>query len=124
MTKLFTSPSAIEVISYRHLSPVKRIVRSEQSRDRSAWLFAPRCWLVAAGCSLLIGLAGCGPASSDNAASSELRASIGGPSLSKQDSSSRNDGFTPAASPLPFALVNGTGAVGGTETVPRGDTLH
>ncbi|TLY27525.1 MAG: hypothetical protein E6K66_00770 [Nitrospirae bacterium] len=124
MKKPFISPSAIEVISYRHLSAVKRIASSEQPRDRSAWLFALRCWLVAASCSLLIGLAGCGPASSDNPPSVESRVSVGGPPLPEHGPSPRNDPFTPAASLVPLALVNGTGAVAGTGTVPRGDNLH
>jgi hypothetical protein len=106
---------------------VKRKASSEQPRDRNAWLFALRCWLVAAGCSLLVGLAGCGPAASDNAPSLESRASVGGASLSKQGPSPRNDAFTPgtqAASPVPLASVNGIGSASGTGTVPGGDSPH
>jgi hypothetical protein len=73
---------------------------------------------------LFAGVAGCGPASSDNAPSLESRASVRGPPLSEQGPSSRNDPFTPTASPVPLAMVNGTGAPAGTETVPRGDSLH
>ncbi len=73
---------------------------------------------------LLAGLAGCGPASSDNAPSLESRAGVGGPLLSKQGPSPRNDPFTSAASPVPLALVNGPGAAAGTGTVPGGDSSH
>ncbi|SRR5712692_3207339 len=73
---------------------------------------------------LLAGLAGCGPASSDNAPSPESRASVGGSLLSEQGPLPRNDAFTPKASPLPLALVNGTGSASGTGTVPGGDSLH
>ncbi len=124
MKKLLISHSVIEVISYRHRLPVKRIASSQKPRDRSAWLFALRCWLVAASCSLLVGLAGCGPASSDNAPSLESRASVSGPPLSNQGPSPRNDPFTPAASPLPPASVNGTDATSGKGTVPGGDSPH
>ena len=124
MKKLLISHSVIEVISYRHRFPVKRIASSQKPRDRSARLFALRCWLVAVVCSLLVGLAGCGPASSDNAPSLGPNASVGGPSLSKQGPSPRNDAFTTAASPLPLALVNGTGSASGTGTVPGGDSPH
>jgi hypothetical protein len=71
---------------------------------------------------LLAGLAGCGPASSDNAPNLESRASVGGPSLSKQGPSPRNDPFTPAASPVPLPSVNGTGSAPGRGTVPGGDS--
>src|SRR5438477_12878938 len=98
MKKLFTSPSAIEVISYRHLSPVKRIASSEQPRARIFWLFAPRCWLVAAGFSLLVGPAGCGPALSDDPPTVELRGSVGGPAFSKQDPVAGDNPVTPPAS--------------------------
>jgi hypothetical protein len=122
MKNPFFSHSAIELNSYRHRSPVKRIASRKQARDRSAWLFALHCWLGATGCLLLVGLAGCGPASSDNAPNLESRSSVGGPSLSKQGPLPRNDAFTPSASPLPLASVNGTGSVSGTGTVPEGDS--
>jgi hypothetical protein len=127
MKKLFISHSAIEVISYRHKSAVKQIVSSEQPRDWSAWLFALRCWLVPVGCSLLVGLAGCGPASSDNAPSLEPRASVGGAPLSKQSPLPGNmplTPVTPAASPLPLASGNETGTVSGKGIVPGGDSPH
>ena len=103
---------------------MKRIACSEQPRDRSAWLFATRCWLVAASCSLLVGLAGCGPASSDNAPNLGPRASVGGPSLSKQGPSPGNDPFTPAANPLPLSSGNEPGAMSGKGTVPGGNNPH
>jgi hypothetical protein len=84
---------------------------SEQPRDLSAWPFAA-------------GRAGCGPASSDNAPNLESRTNVGGPPLSKQGPSRRNDAFTPAASSLPFASVNGTGSASGTGTVLGGDSPH
>ena len=124
MKKLFISHSAIEVSSYRFRSLVKRIVSNEQPRDRSSWLFALRCWLVAAGCSLLVGLAGCGPASSDNAPSLESRASVDG--LSKQSPLPGNNSLTPVTqtvSPVPLASVNGTGSSSGTSIVPGGDNI-
>ena len=73
---------------------------------------------------LLAGLAGCGPASSDNAPSLESRASVDGPSLSKQGPSPRNEPFTQAASPLSLASVNGTGSAAGTGIVPGGDNAQ
>lgn len=103
---------------------MKRIASSQKPRDRSARLFALRCWLVAAGCSLLVGLAGCGQASSDNAPNLGPRASIDALPLSKQGLSPRNDAFTPAASPSSLAWVNGTGSSSGTGTVPGGDSPH
>ena len=124
MKKLSNAHSAIEVSSYRFRSLVKRIASNEQPRDRSSWQFALRCFLVAAGCSLLVGLAGCGPASSDNVPSLESRTSVSGPPLSKQGPSPRNDPFSPAASPVPLASVNGTDSVSGKGTVPGGDSPH
>lgn len=73
---------------------------------------------------LLAGLVGCGPASSDHAPSLGPSASVDGPSLSKEDSAPGTDAFTPTASPLPLASVNGTGFASGPGTVPEGDNLH
>jgi len=76
---------------------------------------------------LLAGLAGCGPASSDNAPSLESRASVDGPSLSKQGPSPGNNPLTPitqAASSLSLASVNGTGSASGTGIVPGGDNAQ
>jgi len=86
-------------------------------------LLCPRLGLLVS-LMLLAGLAGCGPASPDNAPSLESRASVSGPSLSKQGPSPRNDAVTPAASPVSLASVNGTGAASGTGTVPGGDSPH
>ena len=74
---------------------------------------------------LLAGLAGCGPASSDNASSLESRASVSKPPLSKQSPSPGNNPLTPvtqAASPVSLAPGNGTGSASGTGTVPGGDS--
>ena len=73
---------------------------------------------------LLAGLAGCGPASSDNPPNLGPRASMAGPSLSKQGPSPRNDPFTPAANPVPLASVNGIGAKSGMGTLPGGGSPH
>ena len=73
---------------------------------------------------LLAGLAGCGPASSDNVPSLGPNANVGGPSLSKQGPLPGNDAVTPAASPVSLASVNGTGAASGTGTFPGGDSPH
>lgn len=70
------------------------------------------------------GLAGCGPASSDNAPNLGPRASVDGPSLSKQGPSPRNDAFAPAANPLPLASVNGTVSASGRGTDPEVDSPH
>jgi hypothetical protein len=86
-------------------------------------LLCPRLTLLLS-LMLLAGLAGCGPASSDNAPNLGPSASVGGPLLSKQGPSPRNDPFTPVASPVPLALLNGPGAAAGTGTVPGGDSPH
>ena len=67
------------------------------------------------------GLAGCGPAS-DNATNLGPRASMDGPSLSKQGLSPRNDTLTSAANPLPSASVNGTGSTSEARIVSGGDS--
>ena len=97
--------------------------RSEDMHPSRPCLLCPRLALLLS-LMLLVGLAGCGPASSDNAPSLGPNASVGGPSLSKQGPSPRNDAFTTAASPLPLALVNGTGSASGTERVPGGESPH
>ncbi|MGH2362973.1 MAG: hypothetical protein ACRDGM_20790 [bacterium] len=71
---------------------------------------------------LLAGLAGCGPASSDHAPTLGPNASADGLSLSKQGPSSHNDSFTPAASPVPLASVQGTGAQSGMGPLPEGNS--
>jgi hypothetical protein len=73
---------------------------------------------------LLAGLSGCGPASSDNAPNLESRASVGGPSVSKQSPLPGNNPLTPvsqAVRPVAFASVNGTGSASGMGTVPGWD---
>lgn len=128
MKKLFIShPDISEVNSYGYWSSLKRIPKSEQPSASISWLFALRCWLVAAGCSILVGLAGCGPPSSENAPSLESRASMGGQPLSKQGPSSRIDPFTPTAiipatSLVPLASGNEPGALSVKGTVPGVDS--
>ena len=67
---------------------------------------------------LLTGLAGCGPASSDNAPNIGSRASVGGPPVSQQSLSSRNDSSTQAANPVPLALGNEAGVASEQVIVP------
>jgi len=66
---------------------------------------------------LLAGLAGCGPASSDNASGVESRASVSKPPLSEQGPAPGINPLTPvipaAANPGSLASENGTGAVEG-----------
>jgi len=66
---------------------------------------------------LLAGLAGCGPASSDNAPGVELRASVSKPPLSEQGPAPGINPLTPVtaatANPGSLASENGTGAVDG-----------
>jgi hypothetical protein len=75
---------------------------------------------------LLAGLAGCGPASPDNASNIGSRASIDDPPLSKQSPSPGSSPLTPVtqmASTVPIASVNGTGSASEMGTVPGGDKL-
>ena len=76
---------------------------------------------------LLVGLAGCGAASSDNAPTLGPRASVGELSPSQKKPLPRTDPFALAtgsetASPVPLASENGTGSVPGKKTVPGGDS--
>jgi hypothetical protein len=76
---------------------------------------------------LLTGLAGCGPASSDNAPTLGSSASQGEPSFSHKNPSLGTDPFasvasSATASPAPFALENGTGSVPEKGKVPAGDS--
>ena len=76
---------------------------------------------------VLAGLTGCGPASSDNAPNLESRASVSGPSLSKQSASPSNNSSTPAtqaSSPVPLASSNGTGSASGMGAVPGVGSSH
>jgi len=116
MKKPFLSRSAIEMISYCHWSFLKRLARSGQPRARSSWLFAFRCGLVAVGCSLLIGLASCGPASSDNAPRLGPNASLGGPT-------SRGTGQEGKAGITPIPSGNDTGSASAKGTFPGGDNI-
>ena len=86
-----------------------------------------RCLAILLSLMLFAGLAGCGPASSDNAPSLESRVSVVGPPLSKQVPSPGNNPLTPvtqAASPVPLASGNEAGAASGRGTVPGGDSPH
>ena len=71
-------------------------------------------WLL--GLMFLAGLAGCGPAPSDEAAHVETRASLGGPFSSPP--------VTLATTPVPPISVNGTGAKPGMGTLPGRDSLQ
>ena len=76
---------------------------------------------------LLVGLAGCGPASSDNAPTLGPRASLGEPPSSQKNQSPRTDPFasaasTTTASPAPLVSENGTGSLPGNGTAPVGDS--
>ena len=76
---------------------------------------------------LLAGLAGCGPASSDNAPTLDPRASQREPALSQTNPPSRTDLIASAASsaktsPAPLASENGTGSLPGKGTAPVGDS--
>lgn len=72
---------------------------------------------------LLGGLAGCGSASSDNAPTLGLRASVGEPTSSQKNMPPRTNPFALAtrsvtADPVPLASENETGAVPGKGTAP------
>ena len=76
---------------------------------------------------LLAGLAGCGPAPSDNAPTLDPRASQGEPPLSQKNQPSRSDLIASAtssatASLVPLASDNRTGSVPAKGTVPVGDS--
>ena len=71
---------------------------------------------------LLAGLAGCGPAPSDNAPTLAPRASQGEPPLSQKNPSPRTDLIASATSstknsPAPLVSENGTGSLPGKGTV-------
>ena len=112
--------------SDRLRSLVLRTASNEQPRDRNSWLFASRCLLVTAGCSLLLGLAGCGPVASDNAPNPGPRASVSGPAASEQDPPPGNDSITPVTpkgSPVPLASGNKKGHAEGKGAVTGGESL-
>jgi hypothetical protein len=140
-SQLDTSGASIISSSGRpvRLGSVSNVLARDPRADRSRSLIAAppersedmrtsrSCLALLLSLMLFAGLAGCGPASSDNAPSLGPNVSVGGPSLSKQGPSPRNDSFTPftsAASPVSLASVNGTGSASGTERVPGGDSPH
>lgn len=89
----------------------------------------PVCPCLALPMSLLLfaGLAGCGPAPSDNAPTLDPRASQGQPPLSQKNPPPRTDPFALAAnsataSPAPLVSENGNGSLPGKRTVSRGDS--
>jgi hypothetical protein len=76
---------------------------------------------------LLAGLAGCGPAPSDNAPTLDPRASQGEPPLSQNNPPPRTDLIASATSsakpsPAPLVLENGNGSLPGKGTVSGGDS--
>lgn len=78
---------------------------------------------------LLTGLAGCGPASSENAPTLDPRASQGEPPLSQKNPPPRTDLIASATSsaktsPAPLVSENGTGSLPGKGPVPGGDSPH
>jgi len=119
VTLVWTAPDSLSTASPErpeNMRPLRPCLR----------LLCPRLGLLVS-LMLLAGLAGCGPASSDNAPSLESRASVGGTTLSKQGPSPGNNPLTPVSqsvSPVALASVNGTGSVSGTGTVPGGDSPH
>lgn len=75
----------------------------------------------------LAGLAGCGPASTDNAPTLGSGASQGEPTLSQKNQPPRTDPFasgarSATASPVPLASENGTGSEPGKGKGPVGDS--
>lgn len=79
------------------------------------------CLATALTLMFLVGLAGCGPASSDHAPGLETRASVDGASLSKQGLSPGNNSLTPitqAAGSVPIASGNATGVAPDKLPVP------
>ena len=84
-------------------------------------LSSPLSWFL--GMMFLAGLPGCGPAVSDQASDQKFRASLGAPSMSQpvsqQTPSPRNNPFTPAASPVPFASNNAPAPAAQEEAVPE-----
>ena len=97
-------------------------------RERSEDMHLSRSYLaILLSLVLLAGLAGCGPASSDNAPNLGPRASVNGPAAAKQNASPSNNSSTQAtqaASPDSIASVNGTGSASGMGAVPGGDSSH
>ena len=92
------------------LSFVMRIGSTKQQRGWNSWMFAPRCLLVIAGCSLLLGLAACGPSSSDNT-----------PNVGPRASGSATRGTGQGEKPLSSATSLGNETASGKGTAPGGD---
>ena len=83
------------------------------------------CLAVFLSLTFVAGLAGCGPASSDNAPSLEFRATMGGPPLSKQSPIPGRNPVTPAtqaASPATLASGNEKAPASGRGIVPGEDS--
>jgi hypothetical protein len=90
------------------------------------FLLSP-CLILSMSLLLLAGLAGCGPASNDNAPTLDPRASQGELSLSQKNQPPRTDLIASAtssttASPAPLASENKTGPVPARGTEPVGDS--
>jgi hypothetical protein len=91
----------------------------------------PSCPCLALPMSLLLlaGLAGCGPAPSDNAPTLESHASQGEPPLSQKNPPPRTDLIASATSsaktsPAPLVSENRSGSLPGKGTVSGGDSPH
>jgi hypothetical protein len=78
------------------------------------------CQALLLGLTFFVGVAGCGPASSDNTPNVGPRASVDGPPLSMQGPSSGNNPLTPVIQ-IP---VNGTGSASKIEAVSGRDSSH
>ena len=75
------------------------------------------------GLMFFVGLAGCGPASSDNAPIVGIRESVDGPTLPQHVSSPRAERLTPSANPLSRTPGNETGSATGKVAVTGGESL-
>jgi hypothetical protein len=97
--------------------------------SRPSLLLSCPCLALSMSLLLLAGLAGCGPAPSDNAPTLAPRASQGEPPVSQENPPPRTDLIASATnsaktSPAPLVLENGTGSLPGKGTVSRGDPPH